>query len=339
MTNKSFLQSFPQSRLRRNRQSAWVRDLVAENSLKASDLIMPFFVIEGEDKKEGINGLPDQFRFSIDLLIKQVQKCHNLGIKAIMLFPAIAPELKNDNGKEALNTKNLICRTVKAIKESVPQIGVICDVALDPYTAHGHDGVLNKTKTDVANDKTVEILCKQALILAKAGADAVAPSDMMDGRVGRIRQYLDKNGFENVNIMAYSAKYASSFYGPFRNAVGSKVGSKIGSKIDKKTYQMSFENAHEALREIEQDINEGADMVIVKPGLPYLDVTAKAKQKFNFPLASYHVSGEYAMLKLAAKEGLLDFDKALFESLICFKRAGADAIITYGAMEVAKFFS
>lgn len=324
--------SFPQTRLRRNRQSPWIRELIAENNLMANDLIMPFFVIAGENKKEAIKTLPDQYRFSIDLLVCEVKRARDLGIRAIMLFPVTDSKLKTINGDEALNSNNLICQAVQAIKKQVPEIGVICDVALDPYTSHGHDGLIDEDGL-VLNDKTVEILCQQALVQAMAGCDIVAPSDMMDGRVGEIRKFLDKNGFEKVGIMSYAAKYASNFYGPFRNAVGSDKNLNIG---DKKNYQMDFRNSLEAIREINLDVNEGADMLIIKPGLPYLDIVVKAKQACNLPIISYQVSGEYAMLKLAAKEGLLNFDAALYEALIAFKRAGAAAIISYGAMEMAE---
>lgn len=324
---------FPQVRLRRNRKSPWIRELLAETRLHSSDLIMPFFIIDGKNKKEAINSLPDQFRFSIDLLVKEVVKARDLGIPAIMLFPATPLKLKTASGKEALNPNNLICKAIKAIKKSVPEIGVICDVALDPYTSHGHDGILSKDQKYVLNDETVEILCKQALLQANAGCDIVAPSDMMDGRVGAIRKYLDKNGFEQVGIMSYAAKYASNFYGPFRNAVGSDKNLISG---DKKNYQMDFRNSLEAKREIELDVGEGADMLIVKPGLPYLDIVAKAKQICDLPIISYQVSGEYSMLKLAAEKKLIDFNSALYETLIAFRRAGATAIITYGAMEMAK---
>jgi len=312
--------------------SSWVRELVAETSLNSSDLIMPFFVIAGKNKKEAIKSLPENYRFSIDLLVKEVAKARDLGIPAIMLFPVTDQKLKDKNGKEALNPKNLICQAVAAIKKAVPNIGVICDVALDPYTSHGHDGILSPDSTYVLNDQTVEILCKQALIQAKAGCDMVAPSDMMDGRIGAIRKYLDENNFENVGIISYAAKYASNFYGPFRDAVGSAKNLNFG---DKKNYQMDFRNTEEAIREVALDISEGADMVIVKPGLPYLDIVTKIKQNFGVPIFSYQVSGEYAMLKLAAENNLLNFEAALHETLIAFKRAGSSAIITYGAMEIA----
>ena len=318
-------------RPRRNRQSAWVRELLAETSLDSRDLIMPFFVIEGENKKESIDALPNQYRLSIDLLLKEVARAKNLGICAIMLFPAIEKELKTKDGSEAYNSNNLICKAIKAIKTQIPEIGIICDVALDPYTTHSHDGLLSDCGR-VLNDETIEILCQQALVQAKSGCDIVAPSDMMDGRVGAIRQCLDKNGFESVSIMSYCVKYASNFYGPFRNAIGS--GQK--TTVDKKTYQMDFRNSIEAQREIALDIAEGADMLIIKPGSLYLDIVAKAKQMCTLPIISYQVSGEYSMLKLACNQGLLEFIPCLYETLIAFKRAGARAIISYGAIEMAE---
>ncbi len=337
MTNTtSFLNFALNIRPRRNRKSPWIRELLAENDLTPRDLIMPFFVIDGENKKEAIKTLPDSspwhYRFSIDLLIQEVKRARDLGILAIILFPATDPKLKSADGKEALNPNNLICQAIQAIKSQVPDIGVISDVALDPYTSHGHDGLLGEDGA-VLNDQTVEILCKQALVQAQAGCDIIAPSDMMDGRVGAIRKYLDANGFTQVNIMSYAAKYASNFYGAFRNAVGSDKNLNIG---DKKNYQMDFRNSNEAIREINLDVNEGSDMLIIKPGLPYLDILAKAKQICNLPIISYQVGSEYVMLKLGAEAGLFDFNAALYETMIAFKRAGASAIITYGAMEMAE---
>ena len=325
------LPSFPKIRLRRNRKESWSRDLIAQTSLSSSDLIMPFFVIDGHNKKEKIKSMPEIYRLSIDLLVKEVVKCQKLGIKAIMLFGSFDENLKDEFGSHSYDENNLICKAVRAIKRKVPDIGVICDVALDPFTTHGQDGVLGKNG-EVLNDETNLILCKQALAQAKSGCDIIAPSDMMDGRVGEIRKYLDKNNFQNVVIMAYSAKYASNLYGPFRDSVNSKNN----LKGDKKSYQLDFRNSDEAMREIALDINEGADMIIIKPGIPYLDIVSKAKEKFNIPLISYHVSGEYSMLKLAAKNKIIDFDKTLFEILIAFKRSGASAIITYAAMYMAK---
>jgi porphobilinogen synthase len=275
--------------------------------------------------------LPDVSRLSIDLIVKKSKEVAKLGIPALMLFPVIDQKLKSANGKEALNEKNLICRAIAAIKNAVPEIGVIADVALDPYTIHGHDGILENGK--IANDATIEILCGQALVQAAAGCDIIAPSDMMDGRIGVIRDALDDQGFADVGLMSYAAKYASNFYGPFRHAVGSASNLKTS---DKKTYQMDFRNSAEAMREIALDVSEGADMIIIKPGMPYLDVVKEASQNFKLPIISYQVSGEYAMLKLAAEKNLLDFDAAFFESLIAFKRAGAYAVITYGAIEAAR---
>lgn len=323
--------NFPDTRLRRNRRTQWLRDLVAENSISVNDLIMPFFVIDGSNKREKINSMPGIYRLSIDLLLEEIKKCHRLGIKAIMLFACIDQKLKDDFGSESHNENNLICRAIKAIKSQNIDIGIICDVALDPFTSHGQDGLISKDG-EVLNDETNEILCKQVLAQAKAGCDIISPSDMMDGRVGVIRKYLDKNGFQNVAIMSYSAKYASNFYGPFRDAVDSKNN----LKGDKKSYQMDFRNQSEALREIALDITEGADMIIIKPGIAYLDIVSKAKEQFNVPIISYQVSGEYSMLKLAAQKKLINFHEGLLESLIAFKRAGASAIISYGAMEIAK---
>lgn len=335
MTNFS-LGNFPNTRLRRNRQSSWIRELTAETMLLPSDLILPLFVIEGKNRQEKIADLPDISRLSVDLIVKKVEEAKKLGIPAIMLFPAIDQKLKTPDGKEAWNKKNLICRAIAAIKNAVPEIGVICDVALDPYTSHGHDGILGKNG-DVDNDATIDLLCQQALIQADAGCDAISPSDMMDGRVAVLRQVLDENGFTNAAIISYAAKYASIFYGPFRNAVGSSENlNKANAVKDKKSYQMDFRNSDEAMREIAQDINEGADMIIIKPGMPYLDIISRAAQNFAAPLIAYQVSGEYAMLKHAAAAGAFNFDAAMHESLIAFKRAGAKSVISYAAIEVAK---
>lgn len=323
--------TFPQTRLRRNRQSQWIRDLTAQTTLSPSDLILPLFVIEGKNREEKIAQLPGVSRLSIDLIVRSAKEAAKLGIPALMLFPVIDQKLKTANGKEALNGKNLICRAIAAIKNAVPEIGVIADVALDPYTTHGHDGILENGK--IANDATIEILCGQALVQAAAGCDIIAPSDMMDGRIGVIRDALDDQAFTDVGLMSYAAKYASNFYGPFRHAVGSVSNLKSS---DKKTYQMDFRNSYEAMREIALDVSEGADMIIIKPGMPYLDVVKEASQNFKLPIISYQVSGEYAMLKLAAEKKFLDFDAAFFESLIAFKRAGASAVITYGAIEAAR---
>lgn len=335
--------SFPTTRPRRLRQSEWMRELVAENKVLPSDLILPLFVIEGKNKQEKIAALPDVSRLSIDLIVKKAKEAKSLGIPALMLFPAVDQKLKNSQGSEGWNENNLICRTIKAIKDAVPEIGVIADVALDPYTSHGHDGIIDKAGY-VINDETIEALCKQALIQAEAGCDIVAPSDMMDGRVAVIRDALDDCGLVNTAIMSYAAKYASGFYGPFRNAVGSAVNlgktpKSAQSKKDKKTYQMDFRNSQEAMKEIALDVSEGADLLIVKPGMSYLDIIKTAKENTSLPIIAYQVSGEFAMLKFAAINGALDFDLAFFESLVAFKRAGSSAIITYGAIEAAKKLS
>lgn len=324
--------TFPRTRLRRNRKAQWIRELTAQNALLSSDLILPLFVIEGKKKEEKITQLPGISRLSIDLVVKKAKEARDLGIPALMLFPVIDQKLKDVSGKEAWNSKNLMCRTIREIKNAVPEIGVITDVALDPYTSHGHDGIVDASGY-VENDVTIEALCKQALVQAEAGCDVAAPSDMMDGRIGVIRDALDDQGFVDVSIMSYAVKYASSFYGPFRHAVGSASNLK---KSDKKTYQMDFRNSSEALREIAMDVEEGADMIIVKPGMPYLDIVAQASQNFKLPVMAYQVSGEYAMLKFAAERGAFDFDSAFYESLMAFKRAGTSAIITYGAIEMAK---
>ena len=326
------MQNFLPTRLRRNRKAPWMRELIAETALRPQDLILPIFVIEGKNVEQKIEHLPGVSRLSIDLVVKQAKLARDLGIPALMLFPVIDQKLKTVDGREAFNAKNLMCRAVAAIKKQVPEIGVICDVALDPYTSHGHDGVIDANGY-VLNDATVALLCEQAVVQARAGCDIIAPSDMMDGRVLAIREALDSAGFVDVAIMSYAAKYASNFYGPFRHAVGSSGNLK---NSDKKTYQMDFRNGREALREVEQDVIEGADMLIIKPALPYLDVLKEVSQNFNLPLIAYQVSGEYAMLKFAALQGSFDFEKAMMESLIACKRAGAAAIITYGAIEVAR---
>ena len=327
---------FPRTRLRRNRQAPWIRELTAQNILTPSDLILPLFIIEGKNTEEKISTLPGVSRFGIDLIVKKAKEAHKLGIPALMLFPVTDQKLKNSTGTEATNPKNLICRTIAAIKNAVPEIGVIADVALDPYTSHGHDGILNK-KGEIENDATTEILCEQALVQAAAGCDVIAPSDMMDGRIGIIRDVLDEANFTNTLLMSYAVKYASAFYGPFRDAVGSASNlKKSPGKKDKKTYQMDFRNSTEAMREIALDVEEGADLIIVKPGMPYLDIVSQASKNFPLPVISYQVSGEYAMLKLAAAQGAFDFDQVFFESLMSFKRAGASAIISYGAIEMAK---
>ena len=331
MTNFSY-GTFPRTRLRRNRQASWIRELTAQNTLLASDLILPLFVIEGKKCEEKITHLPDVSRLSIDLVVKKAKEARDLGIPALMLFPVIDQKLKNNLAKEAFNSDNLMCRAIREIKNAVPEIGVITDVALDPYTSHGHDGIID-ARGVIENDTTIEVLCRQALVQADAGCDIVAPSDMMDGRIGIIRDALDNQGFQEILMMSYAIKYASSFYGPFRHAVGSANNLK---NSDKKTYQMDFRNSNEALREIALDVEEGADMIIIKPGMPYLDIVSQAAQNFKLPIISYQVSGEYAMLKFAAQNEAFDFDAAFFESLVSFKRAGASAVISYGAIEAAK---
>jgi porphobilinogen synthase len=321
--------AFPRTRLRRNRGDAWSRALVRETALTASDLIWPVFVTEGRGQRVPIASMPGVARLSIDELVKDARRAARLGIPAIALFPQTPPDRKSEDGDEAANPDNLVCRAVRALKRRVPGIGVMCDVALDPYTSHGHDGVLRQGR--VANDETVAALVRQALVQAEAGCDIVAPSDMMDGRVGAIRDALDGGGFQHVRIMSYAAKYASAFYGPFRDAIGS--GRKLGTE-GKRGYQMDAANGDEALREVALDIAEGADMVMVKPGMPYLDVVRRVKDMFGMPTFAYQVSGEYAMIAGAIERGWLD-RAAAAEALLCFKRAGADGILTYFALEIA----
>ncbi len=330
--NKRFtIGKFPRTRLRRNRQSPWCRNLISETELSINDLILPLFITEGKKIVENISSLPSIKRYSIDTVVKKIEEVKNLNIPAVALFPYVEKKLKTFDGKEALNKNNLICRTIREVKKNFPEIGLICDVALDPYTTHGHDGILKKNY--IANDETIEVLSQQALIQAEAGADIIAPSDMMDGRIGVIRDRLDNEGFGKTIILSYAAKFASNFYGPFRDAVGS---SKALVKTDKKTYQMDYKNSDEAIREVAMDINEGADMVMIKPALPYLDVISKIKQKFNIPIFAYQVSGEFSMLKFGEKEKIIDYEKCLHESLIAIKRSGASAIFCYGAIDIAK---
>ncbi len=319
---------FPNIRLRRVRNSTWIRRLVSENNLSINDLILPIFVRDGKNKVEAIKSMPGVNRYSVDKLDLIMKKAKKYKIPMVALFPYTPKNKKDRFGTEALNENNLICKSLKFIKKRYSGIGVMCDVALDPYTSHGHDGVIVNKKID--NDKTIKILVKQALLQAEMGCDVIAPSDMMDGRVGAIRRALDKKNFQNVNILSYAAKYASSFYGPFRNAVGSK----INLKSDKKTYQMDFRNSNEAFREIGLDIKEGADMVMVKPGLPYLDIIKNIKDNFRIPVFVYQVSGEYSLIKYGIKNKLIN-DEAILESLMAFKRAGASAIVTYFALEIA----
>jgi porphobilinogen synthase len=324
------LPSYPISRLRRNRRDAWSRRLVAESVLTAGDLIWPVFVHD-EAGRAPVEAMPGAWRLSVAALVDAAGEAAALGIPTIAVFPAVDPALKDPEGREALNPGNLVCRAVSALKQALPDLGVLCDVALDPFTSHGHDGVIRDGY--VANDETVAILQQQAVIQAEAGCDIIAPSDMMDGRVGAVRRALDEAGFERVRIMSYAAKYASCFFAPFRDAIGS--ASSLGS-ADKRTYQMDPANGDEALREVALDIAEGADMVMVKPGLPYLDIVRRVKDAFRLPTFAYQVSGEYSMIKAAAERGWLDEERAMLESLLCFKRAGADGILTYFAVDAAK---
>jgi porphobilinogen synthase len=320
-------------RQRRMRKLEFNRSLIRENSLSTSDLIYPLFIIEGENKRVKIDSMPGIERLSIDQLLVEAKEIVNLKIQAIALFPVISSEKKSLEAEESYNSDGLIQRAVRELKRNFPKLAVITDVALDPYTIHGMDGITD-SKEYVLNDETVEILIKQAISHAQAGADIVAPSDMMDGRIGAIRNALEEAGFIHTNILAYSAKYASSFYGPFRDAVGS--ASNLG-KADKKTFQMDPSNSNEAIREVELDIAEGADMVMIKPGLPYLDIVSNVKQTFGVPTFAYHVSGEYAMLKAASQNKWIDEKQTVLETLLCFKRAGADAILTYYAKDAAKW--
>jgi porphobilinogen synthase len=318
------------TRMRRNRRTDWSRRLVREHVLTVSDLIWPVFVIEGKRRREPVASMPGVERLSIDELLREVEAAAKLGIPAVALFPNVEGSLRDEDGSEAVKENNLVCRAIAAIKNKVPEIGVMTDVALDPYTSHGHDGLL--LGEEIVNDETVAVLVRQALVQAQAGCDIIAPSDMMDGRVGAIRRALDANGFDRVQIMAYAAKYASAFYGPFRDALGSSK-TLIG---DKATYQMDPANGDEALREVALDIEEGADSVMIKPGMPYLDVVNRVKEAFGMPTFAYQVSGEYAMLTAAAANGWLDGERVMMESLIAFKRAGADGVLTYFAPRVAR---
>jgi porphobilinogen synthase len=317
-------------RMRRNRKSEWARRMVRENVLTANDLIWPLFVVAGDQVRVPVDSMPGVERLSVDNAVREAVRAAQLDIPCLALFPYTDPKLRDETGSEALNPENLVCQAIRAIKKEVPEIGILCDVALDPYTSHGHDGLLHGG--EIINDETVEVLVKQALVEAEAGCDIIAPSDMMDGRVGAIRAALDAAGRTDVQIMAYAAKYASAFYGPFRDAVGS---AKTLSG-DKRTYQMDPGNTDEALREVELDIAEGADMVMVKPGMPYLDVLRRVKETFGMPTFAYQVSGEYAMIQAAAQNGWLDGERAMLESLTAFKRAGADGVLTYFAPVVAQ---
>ncbi|MBT4007152.1 MAG: porphobilinogen synthase [Rhodospirillales bacterium] len=323
--------AYPAIRMRRTRQADWTRRLVSENTLTCDDLIWPLFVSEGTNTRTPVKSMPGVERLSIDLAVKAAIDAAENGILAIALFPVVDPDAKSAGGEESCNPENLICRAIRAIKQEAPNIGIMCDVALDPYTVHGQDGLVNDGQ--ILNDETVEVLVRQALIQAEAGCDIIAPSDMMDGRVVAIRSGLENAGLDQVLILAYAAKYASAFYGPFRDAVGS--ANNLGSG-DKKTYQMDPANSDEALREVALDLGEGADMVMVKPGLPYLDIITRVKERFAVPTFAYQVSGEYAMLRAASDNGWLDWDRCILESLLGFKRAGADGILTYAAPEVAR---
>ena len=326
-----FNQSFPQTRMRRMRRDAFSRNLMREHTLSAHDLIYPVFVTEGERLRTPIASMPNQFRLSLDELLRVAEQAVNLGIPALALFPVIEAHQKSLDGREAFNPDGLVPRVLRELKKNFPELGIITDGALDPYTSHGQDGLIDATGY-VLNDETTEVLVQQSLCNAQAGADVIAPSDMMDGRIGEIRRALEAHGFVHTKIMSYAAKYASNFYGPFRDAVGSAEN--LG-KADKKTYQMDPANVNEALHEVAMDLAEGADMVMVKPGLPYLDVIRAVKDTFKAPTFAYQVSGEYAMLCAAAQNGWLDLDSCMLESLMSFKRAGADGILTYFALEAA----
>ncbi|MHC9511881.1 porphobilinogen synthase [Kangiella sp. M94] len=326
---------FPSRRLRRSRAKAFSRDLVRENSISAKDLIYPVFVLEGENKKESVASMPGVERKTLDLLLEECQEIVDLGIPAIALFPVIDASKKSLDAEEAFNPEGLVQTTVKAIKAKFPQLGVITDVALDPYTSHGQDGIIDDSGY-ILNDITKEVLVKQALSHAMAGADVVAPSDMMDGRIGAIREALEASEFVNIMILSYAAKYASSFYGPFRDAVGSAGA--LG-KADKKTYQMDPANSDEALHEVALDIEEGADMVMVKPGMPYLDIVRRVKDEFKVPTFAYQVSGEYAMIKAAAANGWLEEEQIVMEAMMSFKRAGCDGVLTYFAKDICRYLA
>jgi porphobilinogen synthase len=317
-------------RPRRNRKAEWARRMVRENVLTTDDLIWPLFLIDGNNKREQIASMPGVERLSVDQAVRDAERAMKLTIPCLALFPYTDPSLRDEEGSEATNPNNLVCQAVRAIKKEFPEIGILCDVALDPFTSHGHDGLISDGK--ILNDETVAVLVRQALVQAEAGCDIIAPSDMMDGRVAAIREGLDRTGLLDVQIMAYAAKYASAFYGPFRDAIGS-AKTLTG---DKRTYQMDSANTDEALREVELDIAEGADMVMVKPGMPYLDVVRRVKDTFAMPTFAYQVSGEYAMIAAAANNGWLDGDRAMMESLLAFKRAGADGVLSYFAPKVAE---
>ncbi|MCF8468077.1 MAG: porphobilinogen synthase [Sneathiella sp.] len=329
---KTLAPHFPRTRMRRVRKTGWSRRLAAENVLTPDDLIWPVFVHEGEDLAVNIPSMPGVKRLSVDLLTLAAKEAFSLGIPVIALFPAVDPQLKTDDGREALNKNNIICKAIKAIKDAVPDMGILCDVALDPFTTHGQDGLVQDGY--VVNDRTIDVLIGQTLNQVEAGCDIIAPSDMMDGRIGAIRDALEREGHQNTQIMSYAAKYASGFYGPFRDAVGSTGNLGAG---DKRTYQMNPANSDEAIREVALDINEGADMVMVKPGMPYLDICRRVKDEFGVPTFAYQVSGEYSMLAAASLNGWLEREKVVMESLLGFKRAGCDGVLTYFAVEAATY--
>ena len=332
MANNQYIHaSFPSTRMRRNRLKDWSRRLIREHNLTVNDLIWPIFITA--NKKTEITSMPGVYRIPLSEIVKQAKQAENIGIPAIALFPETDPKLKDDNGTEALNNNNLVCEATRIIKDKCNSIGIITDVALDPYTSHGHDGIMDKH--EILNDETLEILGQQAINQATAGADIIAPSDMMDGRVQHIRKILDINNFKNIQIMSYAAKYASNFYGPFRNAIGSDNNL---SKKSKKSYQMDYANSNEAIKEVQLDISEGADMVMIKPGMPYLDIIYKIKSEFKIPTYAYQVSGEYSMIKNAIINNYLS-ENTIIESLTCFKRAGADGILSYFALEAAKILN
>ena len=321
---------YPSLRLRRNRKSSWTRKLIQENTLSPNDFILPIFLIDGVNKKQHIKSMPGVYRYSVDRIGQIIDKSISIGIPMVALFPNTKKSLKNELGSEALNENNLVCRASREIKKKYKnQIGIMCDVALDPYTSHGHDGLIKSNK--ILNDETIQVLINQSILQAEMGCDVLAPSDMMDGRIGKIRKAIDQNNFQDVQILSYAAKYASSFYGPFRDAVGSKSS----LKGDKKTYQMDFRNSDEALREVALDIKEGADMVMVKPGMPYLDIIKSIKEKFKIPVFAYQVSGEYSLIENAINKKLVSRD-SVYESLVAFKRAGANAIVSYYADRIDK---
>ena len=327
------LGSFPTTRMRRNRRADWSRRLVAETKLSVDDLIWPVFVQEGSNARTPVSSMPGVDRLSVDLFVEAVREARDLGIPAIAIFPEVDPTAKTPDALEAYNPKGLVCRAIRAAKKAVPDIGIVCDVALDPFNSDGHDGIVQDGV--ILNDESVEVMIKQALAQSEAGCDVQAPSDMMDGRIGAFRKAMDAAGYQHVQIMSYAAKYASAFYNPFRDAIGSSGA----LKGDKKTYQMDPANSDEALREVGMDIAEGADMVMVKPGLPYLDIVRRVKDAFGVPTYAYQVSGEYAMLRGAADRGWLVWEKVLMEALSSFKRAGCDGILTYGAVDAAKLLA